>query len=34
MSDMTSGLDNYTEDEQWVKEWSSDPTRVWKHSDE
>ena len=30
MSDMTSGLDSYTEDEQWVKEWSSDPTRVWQ----
>src|SRR5215208_1115675 len=30
MSDMTSGLDSYTDDEQWVKEWSSDPTRIWK----
>jgi D-alanyl-D-alanine carboxypeptidase len=30
MSDMTSGLDSYTEDEQWVNEWSSDPTKVWK----
>ena len=30
MSDMTSGLDSYTDDEQWVKEWSSDPTRVWQ----
>jgi D-alanyl-D-alanine carboxypeptidase len=30
MSDMTSGIASYTEDEQWVKEWSSDPTRVWK----
>jgi D-alanyl-D-alanine carboxypeptidase len=29
MSDMTSGLDSYTEDQQWVKEWSSDPRRVW-----
>jgi CubicO group peptidase (beta-lactamase class C family) len=29
MSDMTSGLDSYTEDDQWVKQWSSDPTRVW-----
>ena len=29
MSDMTSGIASYTEDEQWVKEWSSDPTRVW-----
>ena len=30
MSDMTSGIASYTEDEQWVKEWSSDPTKVWK----
>src|SRR5215203_6231787 len=30
MSDMTSGIASYTEDDQWVKEWSSDPTRVWK----
>jgi len=30
MADMTSGIASYTEDEQWVKEWSSDPTRVWK----
>src|SRR5215216_4304380 len=30
MADMTSGLDSYTDDEQWVKEWSSDPTRVWQ----
>src|SRR5215217_6297840 len=30
MSDMTSGIASYTEDKQWVKEWSSDPTRVWK----
>src|SRR5215212_6629631 len=30
MSNMTSGIASYTEDEQWVKEWSSDPTRVWK----
>src|SRR5215207_8434623 len=29
MADMTSGIASYTEDEQWVKEWSSDPTRVW-----
>src|SRR5215213_4285844 len=29
MSDMTSGIASYTEDDQWVKEWSSDPTRVW-----
>jgi D-alanyl-D-alanine carboxypeptidase len=30
MADMTSGVASYTEDDQWVKEWSSDPTRVWK----
>src|SRR5829696_6818696 len=30
MADMTSGVASYTEDEQWVKEWSSDPERVWK----
>jgi D-alanyl-D-alanine carboxypeptidase len=30
MSDMTSGIASYTEDDQWVKEWLSDPTRVWK----
>jgi D-alanyl-D-alanine carboxypeptidase len=30
MAAMTSGLDSYTEDQQWVKEWSSDPTRVWQ----
>jgi D-alanyl-D-alanine carboxypeptidase len=30
MADMTSGIASYTEDDQWVKEWSSDPTRVWK----
>jgi D-alanyl-D-alanine carboxypeptidase len=30
MADMTSGIASYTEDEQWVKEWSSDPTKVWK----
>jgi D-alanyl-D-alanine carboxypeptidase len=29
MADMTSGIASYTEDEQWVKEWLSDPTRVW-----
>ena len=29
MADMTSGIATYTEDDQWVKEWSSDPTRVW-----
>jgi D-alanyl-D-alanine carboxypeptidase len=29
MADMTSGIASYTEDDQWVKEWSSDPTRVW-----
>jgi D-alanyl-D-alanine carboxypeptidase len=29
MADMTSGIASYTEDEQWVKEWFSDPTRVW-----
>jgi D-alanyl-D-alanine carboxypeptidase len=28
MSDMTSGIASYTEDEQWAKEWLSDPTRV------
>jgi len=33
MSDMTSGIASYTADEQWVKEWSSDPTRVWKPED-
>src|ERR687889_787578 len=33
MSDMTSGIASYTESEQWVKEWSSDPTRVWKPED-
>jgi CubicO group peptidase (beta-lactamase class C family) len=30
MADMTSGIASYTEDKQWVKEWSSDPTRVWQ----
>ena len=25
---MTSGIASYTEDEQWAKEWLSDPTRV------
>src|SRR5215210_3022148 len=30
MADMTSGIASYTEDDQWVKEWSSDPHRVWK----
>jgi D-alanyl-D-alanine carboxypeptidase len=30
MSDMTSGIASYTESDQWVKEWSSDPTKVWK----
>ena len=30
MADMTSGIASYTEDEQWVKEWSSDRDRVWK----
>jgi D-alanyl-D-alanine carboxypeptidase len=30
MADMTSGIASYTEDDQWVKEWSSDPYRVWK----
>ena len=30
MSDMTSGIASYTTDDQWVKEWSSDPHRVWK----
>jgi D-alanyl-D-alanine carboxypeptidase len=29
MADMTSGIASYTADDQWVKEWSSDPTRVW-----
>ena len=29
MADMTSGIASYTEDKQWVKEWLSDPTRVW-----
>ena len=29
MSNMTSGIASYTEDEQWAKEWSSDPRRVW-----
>src|SRR5919107_6387806 len=29
MADMTSGIASYTEDDQWVKEWFSDPTRVW-----
>jgi D-alanyl-D-alanine carboxypeptidase len=33
MSDMTSGLDSYTDDEQWVKEWLSDPTGVWNPED-
>src|SRR5215217_4510189 len=33
MSDMTSGIASYTEDDQWVKEWSSDPTKVWKPED-
>jgi D-alanyl-D-alanine carboxypeptidase len=28
MSDMTSGIASYTEDEQWAKQWLSDPTRV------
>lgn len=30
MADMTSGIASYTESDQWVKEWSSDPTRVWQ----
>jgi D-alanyl-D-alanine carboxypeptidase len=30
MADMTSGIASYTDDDQWVKEWSSDPHRVWK----
>ena len=30
MSDITSGIASYTEDDQWVKEWSSDRHRVWK----
>src|SRR5215210_2113127 len=30
MSDMTSGIASYTEDDRWAQEWSSDPTRVWK----
>ena len=30
MADMTSGIASYTENDQWVKEWSSDPYRVWK----
>jgi D-alanyl-D-alanine carboxypeptidase len=33
MSDMTSGIASYTESEQWVKEWFSDPTKVWKPED-
>src|SRR5215207_2052943 len=33
VSDMTSGIASYTESEKWVKEWSSDPTRVWKPED-
>ena len=33
MADMTSGIASYTEDDQWVKEWSSDPTKVWKPED-
>jgi D-alanyl-D-alanine carboxypeptidase len=30
MSNMTSGIASYTEDEQWQNELLSDPTRVWK----
>jgi D-alanyl-D-alanine carboxypeptidase len=30
MADMTSGVANYTEDDQWGEEESSDPYRVWK----
>jgi D-alanyl-D-alanine carboxypeptidase len=30
LADMTSGIASYTEDDQWVKEWLSDPHRVWK----
>src|SRR5918993_453203 len=30
MADMTSGIASYTAGDQWVKEWSSDPYRVWK----
>jgi D-alanyl-D-alanine carboxypeptidase len=30
MSNMTSGIASYTADEQWAKEWLSDPTRVWQ----
>jgi D-alanyl-D-alanine carboxypeptidase len=30
MSNMTSGIASYTEDEQWAKEWLSDPRRVWQ----
>src|SRR5215204_4971950 len=33
MSDMTSGIASYTEDEQWAKKWLSDPTRVSKPED-
>lgn len=29
MANMTSGIASYTEDDQWAKEWLSDPTRVW-----
>jgi len=30
MTDMTSGIASYTEDDRWVKEWTSGPHRVWK----
>jgi D-alanyl-D-alanine carboxypeptidase len=30
MSNMTSGIASYTENEQWQKEFLSDPRRVWK----
>jgi CubicO group peptidase (beta-lactamase class C family) len=30
MADMTSGIASYTEDDQWVDEWSSDRHRVWE----
>jgi D-alanyl-D-alanine carboxypeptidase len=33
MSDMTSGIASYTESDQWVKKWSSDPTKVRKPED-
>jgi len=33
VADMTSGIASYTESDQWVEEWSSNPNKVWKPED-